>query len=74
MSKFEFLQVEGDPSFLLSLGEVHLELCVQCLASQHKRESDTLEWQKARKKMQLLQHLSYKERTKELGLFSLKKN
>lgn len=74
MFRFEFLQGETDPSFLLSTGEVHLELCVQCLASHYKRDSDTLEWQRARKKIQILQHLSYMERMKELGLFRLKKN
>lgn len=72
--RFEFLQGEADLSFLLSTGEVHLELCVQCLASHYKRGSGTLEWQRARKKIQILQHLSYNERMKELGLFRLKKN
>lgn len=70
----EFLQGEADLSFLLSTGEVHLELCVQCLASHYKRGSGALEWQRARKKIQILQHLSYNERMKELGLFRLKKN
>lgn len=74
MFRFEFLQGEADLSFLLSTGEVHLELCVQCLASHYKRGSGTLEWQRARKKIQILQHLSYNERMKELGLFRLKKN
>lgn len=74
MFRFEFLQGEGDPSFLLSTGEVHLELCVQCLASKYKRDSGTLEWQRARNKIYVLEHLSYKQRMKELSLFSLKKN
>lgn len=37
MFRFELLQGEVDPSFLLSTSEVHLELCVQCLASHYKR-------------------------------------
>lgn len=44
MFRFEFLRGESDPSFLLSTGEVHLELCVPV------RDSSTLEWQRARKK------------------------
>lgn len=72
--RFEFLQGEGDPSFLHSTGEIYLELCVQCLASKYKRDSGTLEWQRARNKIYVLQHLSYKQRMKELSLFSLKKN
>lgn len=59
--RFEFLQGEGDPSFLLSTGGVYLELCVQRWASQHQTDSGTLE-QRARKKIQILQHLPYKER------------
>ena len=51
----------------------HLEYCVQFWSPQHRRETDLLE-QVQRRAMETitgLEHLSYKDRLRELGLFSL---
>lgn len=42
MFRFVVLHGEGDPSFLLCMGETHLELHVRCWASQYKRDTDVL--------------------------------
>ena len=52
-----------------------LEHCTQMCSPQYRRDMDLLECiqKRATKMVQGMEHLSYKDRLRELGLFSLEK-
>ena len=53
----------------------HLEYCIQMWSPQYRRDMDLLEriQRKATKKIHGMEHLSYEDKLRELGMFSLEK-
>jgi len=57
------------------LVRTHLEYCIQTQSPQYRRDVDLLEniQRSATKMIQGMEHLPYRDRLRELGLFSLEK-
>jgi len=66
---------EETATFYSALVRPHMEHCIQAWGLQHRKDAQLLEQvqRRATKMLRELKHLSYKDRLRELGFFSLEK-